>query len=193
MLLLKTGPWVPEPHGEKSVTLGWSVWIWEDRIRMLWVPQNCPNVDSLSYCRAKAGASITKAVMPIGRDVGASYCWYLTLSLHDVAEVGLHGGRWNMVFIFMVSRRLENGIGSCTVQYLSIKGSVLWPCLGSASWFESVRNSECFDSLSEFIKQHGSVYAWKVIKNDASRFPMAKDFLYVRKHTHQDCENRWKK
>lgn len=39
------GPWVPEPHGESSVTLGWS-----------------------------AGASITKAVMPIGLDVGASYC-----------------------------------------------------------------------------------------------------------------------
>lgn len=130
MLRLKTGPWVPEPHGEKSVTLGWSVWIWEDRIRMLWVPQNCPNVDSLSYCRAKAGASITKAVMPIGRDVGASYCWYLTLSLHDVAEVGLHGGRWNMVFIFMVSRRLENWIGSCTVQYLSIIWNVFLAVFG---------------------------------------------------------------
>ena len=48
------GPWVPEPHGEKSVTLGWS-----------------------------AGASITKAVMPIGRDVGASYCWYLNSECFD--------------------------------------------------------------------------------------------------------------
>lgn len=58
------GPWVPEPHGMSSVLLGWSV-----------------------------GASITKAVVPISVDFGASYCWYL--------------------------------------------------------------NSECFESLEEFIKQHG--------------------------------------
>lgn len=42
------GPWIPEPHGVNGITLGWS-----------------------------AGASITKAVIPMSADVGASYYWYL--------------------------------------------------------------------------------------------------------------------
>lgn len=51
------GPWVPEPHGMSSVLLGWSV-----------------------------GASITKAVVPISVDFGASYCWYLNSECFESLE-----------------------------------------------------------------------------------------------------------
>ena len=60
---------------------------------------------------AKVGASITKAVVPISVDFGASYCWYLTLRLQILR------------FYSFLSQKITPGSG------YRISRTIRWGCL----------------------------------------------------------------